>query len=265
VLNRSLASAARAVQFVGGGQAVDRFDQLGRADLFMISANDDAIGACCRQLGQTGVLGKGVVVFHCSGALTSTVLEPAQACGAQGASVHPIKSFADPAMAVQTFVGTYAAIEGDPDACQLLGDALARCGAVPIDVDPQQKATYHAATVFASNYLVAVIEVALRCLQRAGIPRETGLKVLEPMVSGAVGECFRLGPVRALTGPIARGEVMVVAKHCEALAPGEETIHRLYRDLGRIASDLSAAQGSASSQALTAIRELITSGSSPNP
>jgi predicted short-subunit dehydrogenase-like oxidoreductase (DUF2520 family) len=205
-----------------------------------------------------------VVVFHCSGTLPSTVLGPARALGAHVASVHPIKSFADPATAVKTFSGTFGAIEGDSQACQVLSDAFSRCGAILFDVNPQQKTTYHAATVFASNYLVALVEVSLRCFQQAGVPRETAQRVIEPMVWGTVDSIFRFDPVRALTGPIARGEASVVAQQCEALALGEETVLRLYRDLGRVAIDLSAAQGRASPEALAVIRQLVEGGDKDN-
>jgi len=60
VLNRSLASAARAVEFVGAGRAVEDYTQLERADAVMISARDEAIEACCRQLCEAGVVDQGV-------------------------------------------------------------------------------------------------------------------------------------------------------------------------------------------------------------
>ena len=257
ILNRSLQSSLRAVEFVGGGRAVDDYAQMEPADLVMISASDEAIETCCRQLCRAGLLDQGVVVFHLSGSLPSALLEPAKSHGALVASVHPVKSFADPSRAVETFAGTYCAIEGDPEACEVIRDALRRCGATTFDVDPEFKTIYHAATVVVCNYLVALMEVGLRCFEQAGIPRETAVEVIRPIVSGTVSNLFELGPVRALTGPIARGEPSVVQRQCEALGGWDEAIQRVYKSLGQVAVELSAAQGNADPDTLAAIKGIL--------
>ena len=257
ILNRTLQSAARAAEFVGSGRAFGSYADLEKADLVMISASDEAIEPCCRQLCDAGVPGEGTIVFHCSGALASTVLEPARASGASIASVHPVKSFADPATAVESFPGTFCAIEGDPRACAVLGDALGRCGGVPFAIQPQFKTIHHAATVLASNYLVALMELALRCFEHSGVTRETALRVLGPLAAGTISNVSQLGPIRALTGPIARGEASVVANHCEALGQWDASVQDLYKALGRVTLELAAAQGTADPEALAEIRRLL--------
>lgn len=257
ILNRSLDSARRAVEFVGSGRAIQSYEQMEKSDALMISTSDDSIEACCRQVCRTGVVGEGVILFHCSGSLPSTLLEPARELGASIASIHPVKSFADPTLSVETFGGTFCAIEGDPGACEVLGDALRRCGANTFQVKPEFKTIYHAATVVVCNYLVALMEVGLRCFQQAGVARETATQIMQPIVTETVDNVFLLGPVRALTGPIARGEQSVVARQCEALAQWDEVIHRIYKSLGRVAVELSAAQGNASPDALAAIKNML--------
>lgn len=257
ILNRSLESALRAAEFVGVGRAVERFDQLAKADLVMIATPDAAIADCCRQLAQTGLCDHRTIVFHCSGSLTSEVLEPARACGAATASLHPVRSFADPAIAAQQFAGTFCALEGDPRACQVLGEAMESCGARVFPVNPQFKTIYHAASVFACNYLVALIEAGLRCFEKAGIDRASALDLMQPLVAGTVENVFRLGPAKALTGPIARGEVMVVQRQNEALAAWDPNLCTLYKCLGAIAVELAAAKGHADPQALAAIRKIL--------
>jgi predicted short-subunit dehydrogenase-like oxidoreductase (DUF2520 family) len=257
ILNRSLESGRQAASFVGGGRAIPSYAEMEKADLVMISASDEAIEPCCGQLCETGLVGQGVIVFHCSGALPSTVLEPARSRGASIAGIHPVKSFADPAMAADSFAGTFCATEGDPEACQLLGDALSQCGAIPFPIEAQFKTVYHAATVVVSNYLVALMEVGLRCFQKAGVSRETALEVIRPIVTGTLENVFELGPVRALTGPIARGEPSIVQTQCSALGRWDPEIRGVYQRLGRIAVALAAAQGNASPDALAAIQKML--------
>lgn len=257
VLNRSVESATEAVAFIGAGNAVAGYGNLGPADAFMVSTSDDAIEGCGRELAQAGVLKEGDIVFHCSGSLPSTVLEPASQVGARIAGIHPVKSFADPTRSVETFAGTFCALEGDEAACGVLRDALARLDANVFEVNPEFKAVYHAATVFVCNYLVALMEVGYRCFEKAGLPRDTATDVMQPIVRGTVDNLFELGPVQALTGPIARGEEKVVARQSQALADWDGSIEQLYQALGQIAADLSEAQGTASSESLERIRDLL--------
>lgn len=257
VLNRSLESGSRAVQFVGAGRAVDDYARLGPADLVMIATSDEAIETCCGRLCASGVLTEGVIVFHTSGSLPSTLLEPAKSAGVLIASLHPVKSFADPAGAVETFAGTFCALEGDSQACDVIRDALRPCGATTFPVDPEFKTIYHAATVFTSNYLVALMEVALRCFEKAGIDRATAIEVMQPIATGTATNLFELGPIRALTGPIARGEPSVIERQSEAFGEWDETIQGIYKVLGCIAVDLSTQQGNATPDALAAIKKTL--------
>ncbi|NQT14036.1 MAG: DUF2520 domain-containing protein [Planctomycetes bacterium] len=265
VLNRSLRSSSQAVEFVGAGRAVDDYARLGHADLVMISTSDEAIETCCRRLCASGVLTEGVIVFHTSGSLPSSLLEPARSQGALAASLHPVKSFADPATASKTFAGTFCALEGDPQACDVLRDALRPCRATTFPVDPEFKTIYHAATVIVCNYLVALMEVGLKCFEKSGISRETAEKIIEPIVRGTIDNVFRLGPVQALTGPIARGELSVVEAEAEDLCAWDDLIGRIYRELGHVAVDLSAAQGTASPDALAAIEQALRKSRSNRP
>ena len=257
VLNRSLRSSSQAVEFVGAGRAVDDYARLGHADLVMISTSDEAIETCCRRLCASGILTEGVIVFHTSGSLPSSLLESARSQGALIASLHPVKSFADPATASKTFAGTFCALEGDPQACDVLRDALRPCRATTFPVDPEFKTIYHAATVVTSNYLVALMEVALRCFEKAGIDRQAALDLMQPIATGTAANLFKLGPVRALTGPIARGEPSVVERQSKTLGQWDETIQAIYKTLGQIALDLSAEQGTATPEALAAIKKTL--------
>jgi predicted short-subunit dehydrogenase-like oxidoreductase (DUF2520 family) len=174
--------------------------------------------------------------------------------------VHPIKSFAEAARSVETFVGTFCAIEGDATACRMLRDALVRCGARTFEVRPEAKTIYHAATVFICNYLVALMETGLKCFDKAGVRRETAAKVMEPIIQGTVQNVIDMGPACALTGPIARGESSVVRRQLKALDEWDETAAKAYRILGEVALELSETQGSAGPESLETIRQTLRHG-----
>ena len=169
VLTRSMASAQAAVAFIGAGTPVDSYAALRHADVTMLAVSDDQIGPACAALVAEGRQA-GAIVFHCSGALASNVLLAATQAGAFVASAHPIRSFADPAQVAATFDGTFCGVEGDPLALAFLTPALNAIGARPVPIDPAAKTLYHAAAVFASNYLVTVLDAACAPTRRLAFP-----------------------------------------------------------------------------------------------
>lgn len=264
ILNRTQASSAEAVAFLQGGQAVNGMEELPPADVFLLGCADNHLADCCTELVASGVVQGGNVVFHCSGALSSALLEPARAVGAHIASVHPVKSFADPACAVEDFAGTFCGVEGDAAALDVLQAAFGNIGARCFALNAERKTLYHTASVIACNYLVALQEVSLQTFAQAGVECELAMQILEPIVQGTVGNIFRLGTAQALTGPIARGDHTVVARQVEALEAWRGDYADLYRLLGQVAVRLSEQQGHAKSEDLQTINRLL-SLSRPDP
>jgi len=238
VLTRSRESAAEGVRFIGAGHAVGHLDEMRPADVWMIATRDDAIVPSCVTLAASGKIVPDDIVFHVSGATPSGDLAPAREKGAIVASVHPIKTFTDAEAAARTFAATYCAAEGDAQALETLKPAFEKIGAKVFDIDAALKPVYHSGGVLACNYLVALIEAALRAHEKAGIPREASLAALEPMVRETVDAIFAQGPEKALTGPISRGDVATVKRQLAAVEGWAPEMASLYRSLGRIAVDL---------------------------
>lgn len=240
VLNRSFESAQRAVDFIQEGRPVRNHRELQAADAYLIATPDDEIGHACQALADAGVINPGCIVFHCSGALLSTELAPAIWLGARAASVHPIRSFAVPEQTLDVFAGTYCGVEGSPEAVSLLNEAFTAIGAIPIGIEAEFKTVYHAAAVFASNYVVTLLDVALQAYVKAGIPQDEALKLVEPLVRGTVDNVFRLGTTNALTGPIARGDIATAARQYRAVKQWNEDIGLLYKQFGKLTTDIAA-------------------------
>jgi predicted short-subunit dehydrogenase-like oxidoreductase (DUF2520 family) len=230
VLTRSIASAQEAVAFIGAGAAPGTLHGLRRADAVMLAVPDDQIAPVCAQLAAHGMLG-GVLVFHCSGAKSSDELHAARSAGALVASAHPVRSFADPDAVASSFHGTWCGIEGDAAALALLAPALAAIGAQTVAIDRAAKTVYHAAAVFASNYLVTVVDTALRAYQAAGIPEAVARELARPLATETLANVFRLGPEAALSGPIARGDTATVLRQQDAVTQWDAPAGALYAGL----------------------------------
>lgn len=257
LLDHRLENARAAAEFIGVGRPLVDFGALAPATVWMISPPDRHIAGCCEALARSGVLRAGDVVFHCSGALTSGELRAAAQRGASVASAHPLKTFADPANAAETFAGTPCALEGAAFALQVLGPALEAIGGRVFEIDPGLKPVYHAASVIVCNYLTALLEVGARCYEKAGLSRKAAFEAMAPLVRETLDNVLRLGTVQALTGPIARGDHAVVARQLAALSAWDGRIGELYRRLGAIALELSRQQGSAPAEDLARLGDLL--------
>jgi hypothetical protein len=257
VLSAEFATAESAVAFIGAGRAVRKLADMRPATLWLLTPPDGAIASMAFALAAAGRVRAGDVVFHCSGAQPASILAPLAASGAQLASVHPLKSFAEPGAAVESFAGTWCTVEGDIEALKVLRPLFEQLGARVAQIDPAGKTLYHAASVLVCNDLTALMESGLRVYEAAGLDRATAQAMMAPLVRETLDNVFALGTVRALTGPVARGDAAVVTRQLEALGRLDPRIAAAYRALNAIALDLARAQGSVSTMALDAVSDAL--------
>jgi predicted short-subunit dehydrogenase-like oxidoreductase (DUF2520 family) len=235
LLTRSHESAAEAAAFIGAGRPVHDIAALRPAEVWMLAVGDDQIAPVAAALAQRGLL-DGAVVFHCSGARSSAELQGATA--ALKASVHPVRSFADPVAVASSFGGTFCGIEGQKEALAVLGPAFESIGARLVPIDAAAKTVYHAASVFASNYLVTVLDAALRAYEAAGIAPDVARELARPLASETLANVLRMGAQSALSGPIARGDEATVARQQAAIQAWDAPTGDLYEALANATRDL---------------------------
>jgi len=169
-----------------------------------------------------------VAFVHLSGALGLDVLAPLRRHDL--GSFHPLQSFPAPRPPV-AFHGITIAVDATAPGLRRRLAALARrLGAHPKTVAAADRAVYHAAGVFASNFLDVVVGEGVRMLEGIGWTEAEATKALLPLVDGAVENIRRRGVAGALTGPIRRGDAGTVARHLQAIDNAD-----LYRMLGTIA------------------------------
>jgi predicted short-subunit dehydrogenase-like oxidoreductase (DUF2520 family) len=233
VLNRTVESAKQAAAFMGAGEPAAGFSDLRNADFYLLAVPDDRIAECERQLAATGLLMPQSIIFHCSGSLSSEVMKGVAACGAAVASVHPIRSFASPDQVIASFDGTWCGMEGTARALPVLEQLFIAIGARTVVIDAAAKMLYHSAAVFASNYLVTLADIALDAYEQAGIPRDLGLQVIAPLMRKTVDNLLAIGPERALSGPVARGDWQTVENQYRALDAWNAECASLYKQLAQ--------------------------------
>jgi predicted short-subunit dehydrogenase-like oxidoreductase (DUF2520 family) len=200
-LGPALTAALRAAGLSVAGP-LGRDPDLSGATLVLLCVPDGEIGAAAHKIEP------GPLVGHCSGATTLEPLAPHEALG-----LHPLMTV--PAGSPpEVFRGAAAAVDGSTPRGLAAAEALAAAvGMRPMRVAPEDRAAYHAAASIASNFLVTLEAAAERLAATAGVDRAA----LAPLVRAAVETWAELGPERALTGPIARGDEGTVARQREAV------------------------------------------------
>ncbi|MFL5817700.1 MAG: DUF2520 domain-containing protein [Conexibacter sp.] len=149
----------------------------------------------------------GPIVGHCSGATTLAPLAPHEAF-----SLHPLMTV--PADGPAQLAGASAATAGTTPYARGIAHQLAlHLGLTPIAVADEDRATYHAAASIASNFLVTIEAAAEQLAASAGVGRQA----LVPLVRATVENWAAMGPDRALTGPIARGDHDTVQRQRDAI------------------------------------------------
>lgn len=229
VLTTTASSAQEATGVIGAGRAISNPSELRPADVYLVAVPDARIVPCADELlHHPGLIKDGTYIVHCSGALSSVLLEPCAQAGAYTASVHPLASFADPFAAAARFAGTPCAVEGQPQAVAMLQEAFSAIGGKPFVLPTEAKLLYHSSAVIASNYLVTLAELAFKTIECAGVAPEIGKSLILGLMHRTLDNLETLTPQEALTGPVARGDMFLVQHQYAALAAALPHVAEFY-------------------------------------
>ena len=151
----------RASRFLSDVPFLDPADAARAGDLVLIGVPDDAIPAIVEQIAAAEGFRAEQWVAHLSGASGLGVLAPARAAGARPLAIHPLQTFPDVAAALDLIPGCAMAVTADDAEGYTIGERIADdLMARPFRLDDAKRPLYHAAAVFASNYLIVTSAIA---------------------------------------------------------------------------------------------------------
>ena len=248
------AARALAAQIDGCDAPADPQGVVDRADIVFVTTPDAAIRAVASQHRWRA----GAAVVHTSGSESRDALAAAAAAGAATASLHPLLAFADVEAARRSLRGASFTVEAEGPLAERLNALVADLGGTPLAIRSADKALYHAAGVFAGNYILTLLKLASDLWLYLGFDRELAVSALLPLIRGALANAERQGLAAALTGPIARGDAATVERHVEALAAATPALLDAYRCLGRETLPLAAEGGGLTPAAAKALGDLLS-------
>ncbi len=239
VASRRQASAEKLAGNINGCQVVSNQEVANASELIFITTPDDAIATVVSQIKWP----KGRNVVHCSGADSTDILEPARRSGAIVGGFHPLQTLASSRQAIENIPGSTFALEAEEPLLTILKDMATALGGRWIRLKAGDKVAYHAAAVFASNYLVTLVKMSADLWQTFAIPTDQATRALLPLIRGTLNNIETIGIPQCLTGPIARGDTGTVNKHLKTLREKAPSLLFPYKELGLQTIPIALAKG----------------------
>jgi predicted short-subunit dehydrogenase-like oxidoreductase (DUF2520 family) len=226
------------------------------AELLLLAVPDDTLADLVGGLANTGVVRKGTLVVHTSGAHGIDVLQPLTAAGALPLALHPVMTFTGTEVDLQRLDGAcFGATTSE--ALRPVAEALViEMGSEPVWIDERLRTTYHAGLAFGANNLVTLVAESADLLARAGV--ESPQRLLGPLLGAALDNSLRSGD-RALTGPVARGDAATVAAHLRAITARAPEARAAYVEMSRLTAVRALAAGTLSAERAAELLDVLAS------
>lgn len=203
------------------------------ADVAIIAVADHRVAAVTDEYLRSGVLGSHTVVLHTCGAwaaheLLGNVVGAVKAVG----TLHPLASITSRTSAFTRLASAFFGVQGCPVAVDMASRLATLMGGKVLPINTEAMPLYHAGAALGSNVIVAVIDMARQVFESAGVPAAIALPALLPLLRSAADNLEQHGLPQALSGPIARGDVLTVERHLAALDQAMPAVAKIYRQLG---------------------------------
>ena len=229
----SAKAAANAIQTAGAAHcvAVEVQAAADAAELVLVTTTDGAIAEVASSVRWR----TGQAVAHCSGALGADALNPAREQGAEIGAWHPFQTLAGSAK----LEGVTFGIEAGGKLYETLAQMSRAVGGTLLNVPPEARPLYHAASVLACGYLTTLLREARRVWEAAGLPEKAGRQAIGAIAEATLANVRALGEGPTVTGPVSRGDTETVRLHLESIRELVPELLPLYTAISRRSAVLS--------------------------
>ena len=211
---------------------------LSPCDLLLLATPDDVIEDAARRLASDPPSAR--TVAHLSGFASLARLEALEQAGMEVGCLHPLQTLPSPQRGAQVLAGSTAAITArSEEAAGQLHSFAHSLGISTFDLDDRFKPLYHAAAATIALGVATALGVAADLFEAAGVP----LKEARGLATQVMENCFEIGPDRALTGPLVRGDRGTITGHLQAADAVSPELANQYRLLGQIAAHRAGVRG----------------------
>ncbi len=230
----------------------NNMDIMAVSDAVAITTQDRVIQAVVKEIYEKANRLDGKLIFHTSGADSSSVLMPLDEKGAYLGSLHPLQTFPDIDSAIEVLPDTCIFIEGDERAVPILRQIGENIGAKVYTIAGKDKVVYHLSAVFVCNLLSALMYAGKGLMDKINIDFAPFL----PIIKATMKNIENKGPLAALTGPVVRGDVKTVKAHLASIEDME--LHkRVYKALSEVAVEMSEERKAIDAKTVEALKDVL--------
>ena len=213
VISRNIDSAKKLARKFSIKKYSNDFSEIPKSTkLFFLTVPDGEIKKAALSLSHLNLNFKNSYFIHLSGSENIEALKPLKRKGGLTGSIHPMQTF--PSKKVVSLENVYAAVEVEGDKhFQYLANLCKKLGMIPFKINPDRKTLYHLAGVYASNFLAGNLFVSQKMLIENGIPEKMFFDILSSTINSTLNNVKKVGPAKALSGPVERGDIQTIRKH----------------------------------------------------
>lgn len=185
-------------------------------NVFFLTIPDSEIKKTAVQISKLKLKFSTAFFIHFSGAEDISVLNPLKLKGGKTGSLHLMQTF--PSMKIVNIKNVNSAIETNDDSVYKFLQQLCRSlQLIPFRIDSRDKAYYHLAGIFASNFLAGNLFNAQKLLSLNNIDEQKYFDILSSTINSTLQNIKTVGPAKALSGPVDRGDIKTIRKHISSL------------------------------------------------
>lgn len=228
------ASRERAEDMLPGVPVLEILEVVRRAEMVFLTIPDDEIASLVNGLARVGAWDEPRIAVHFAGALGLDVLDPVVERGGHALALHPAMSFSGTSKDLERLSGCLFAVTASESTLMLADAVVLDLGGEPVMVPEFDRLRYHAALAHGSNHMVTLVGQAMQVLRDCGFDNPS--RVLRPILEATLDNALERGD-RALTGPIARGDVHTIEAHLEALSAESSDVYTAYLAMARATAE----------------------------
>jgi predicted short-subunit dehydrogenase-like oxidoreductase (DUF2520 family) len=222
IVSRHLDSAKKLAHKFQIEQYSDRLNDIpSNCSLFLISVPDNQIKSVAENLSHLKLDFKNSLFVHLSGAHDVSLLNVLNNKKAKVASFHILQTF--PTKRIVNIKNSFAAVETvNKNVTQFLFKMAKSLQLNPFELNTENKALYHAAGVFASNFLVGNLFNSEKLFKESKVNNLNFFEMMQPIIFSTLQNIKEEGTIKALSGPVERGDLETIKGHLIEIKKGNK-------------------------------------------
>ena len=195
------------------------------SDVVFITVKDDQIRQVANEISKMREEFDGKTFAHTSGSNTIDLLDKLKDKGAKVFTFHPLQTFNSKKIDMELMKKMHIFIENkENDEVTVILDSINNKSH---SILSNEKIKYHCAASIISNLTTGLIDIGFDLIEEIGVDKSDSKDVFSSLIEGTYKNILEVGPKKALTGPISRGDYSIVEKHLMVLNNKHKKLYKL--------------------------------------